>query len=91
MQEIYYGTADGWQKLDSITEVELTPDEETEEELKKRFLSPDSIEFSGTLDTERTERIAKQIVFGGDRGRYNGYILKRDGYLSPENAWIEDK
>lgn len=90
MQEIYVGTADGWQKLDSITEVELTPDEETEEELKKRFLSSGSIEFSGTLDTESTERIAKHIVFGGDRGRYNGYILKRDGYLSPENGWTED-
>lgn len=91
MNEIYFGTADGWQKLGSITEVKLTSDEETEEELKKRFLSSGSIEFSGTLDTESTERIAKHIVFGGDRGRYNGYILKRDGYLSPENAWIEDK
>lgn len=50
------------------------------------FLSTDPIEI--TCQIENPTDIEKHIVYGGNKGRYNGHVLQRDGYLSPENGWV---
>ncbi len=76
-------------KLGTVEEIELTTEEENMFE-KERYAIWDSSEFSCEfqINPESVKDIRKHIVYGGDRGRYNGYVLRRDGYLSPENAWF---
>lgn len=78
-------------KLGTIDECVLTADSEPEEDIKRRFYSEKDMTMSIDIEAESVTNIEKYIICGGDRGRYNGYRLKRDGYLSPENAWMGEK
>ena len=83
---ILFGTADGKElaPLGSIDEVELSA-----EEIPSGIATED-MSFSFELDSESTEKLEKYIIFGGNRGRYNGYRLRNDGYLNQKNAWMEE-
>ena len=78
--ELYFGDADGniIGKLGSISEVELTSDDCDE----KMLLDSTEMTFEGEFTTDPMRAFLPQ-------GLYNGYVLKRDGYLSPKNGWIE--
>lgn len=74
--ELYFGDADGniIGKLGSISEAELTSDDE-------KFLDSTEMTFEGEFTTDPMRAFLPQ-------GLYNGYVLKRDGYLSPKNGWV---
>lgn len=78
--EIYFGDADGniIGKLGSISEVELTSDDCDE----KMLLGSTEMTFEGEFTADPMRAFLPQ-------GLYNGYVLKRDGYLSPKNGWIK--
>lgn len=78
--EVYFGDADGniIGKLGSISEVELTVDDDCGE---KMFSEPTEMTFEGKFTADPFRAFLPQ-------GLYNGYVLKRDGYLSPKNGWI---
>ena len=75
-------------KLGEILEVELTAEKEPEADVGKNFYNSKEFSCEFQMSETETENMMKYIVYGGDRGRYNGYVLHRDGYLSPKNAWI---
>jgi len=77
--ELYFGDADGniIGKLGSISEVELTSDDYDD----KTLLGSTEMTFEGRFTADPTRAFLPQ-------GLYNGYVLKRDGYLSPKNGWI---
>ena len=86
MKNVYFATADGdYKSIGHIEEMDLTVESEESEELS-RFMSQEPIEI--TVEIENPEDIEKHIVYGGDRGRYNGHVLHRDGYLNGENGWL---
>ena len=62
-----------------ISEAELT----TETDEDTRYLG-DTAEFTGTFSTEMDEKDILRLLL--PRGMANARILKRDGYLSPENG-----
>ena len=71
-------------------------DEESEQTAKSQkydakmaYLGDKEFSFYFTLDQKSEENLIKYGFYGGDRGRYNGYVLHRDGYLSTKNAWIK--
>lgn len=79
-----------YKPLGNISECDLSIEPTPEEEvLVKRFSSKD-LTMSIDIAADSVVNLEKYIICGGDRGRYNGYRLKRDGYLSPENAWMEE-
>lgn len=88
MGKIYFGTVDGEElrPLDTISEVELS-DDKTEDfsHLKANE------EFSCEFQIENVDKFEKHVVYGSDRGRYNGHVLARDGYLNEKNGWIKGK
>lgn len=75
--EVCFGDADGniIGKLGSISEAELTSDDE------KMFLGSTEMTFEGRFTVDPFRAFLPQ-------GLYNGYVLKRDGYLSPKNGWV---
>lgn len=86
MEYVYFATADGdFKPIGHIEEIDLKVESEESEELS-RFMSQEPIEFAAEI--ENPEEIVKHVVFGGDKGLYNGYVLKRDGYLNGENGWL---
>lgn len=89
----FYIEQDGELKpLGSLNEVELTTiEEDNTDNVQMRYLDTKPFSTSFTIDDKSVEEIWKYVVFGGDRGRYNGYVLHRDGYLSPENAWMVEE
>lgn len=82
MDKIYVQSDDGRiQPLGEISEMELTAlDDSTD---YKSFLDCEPIEIS--CDFGNTD-ILRAVL---SQGEYNAYVLKRDGYLSPENGWIK--
>ena len=90
MGKIFFGTLDGKEigSLDTISEVELTAENE-----KSDFLSRHSESFECEMKLESVNCGAKDpyrfLASGCDQGRYNGMTLKEDGYLSPKNGWIK--
>jgi hypothetical protein len=87
---ILFSTTDGKElgRLDDISEIQLEcPEDYSEKE--KRYLKGYSQTFECTGDSESFVEFTKQVIFGGNRGRYNAYVLRRDGYLSPENGWLD--
>ena len=77
-----------------LRECELSEESEQNENSKgydaeTAYLGSQEFSCSFTLDQKSEERLIKYVVYGGDRGRYNGYVLHRDGYLDPKNAWIK--
>ena len=57
--------------------------EEESDEAIKGLLSSKSMEFSCDIDEKSSKKLNRLILTKGQR---NAIILKRDGYLSPENA-----
>lgn len=91
MGDIYFGTYDGKEvhKLGYISDIELAS-EESVDDVKRRFLD-DRIEFSGCeLQLKHKDGLDpwKYLASGGNRGVYNGLVLKEEGYLSSKNGWI---
>ena len=89
MGKILFGTMDGEMlgTLDTISEVELTSEDNTEDFSHLKA----SEEFSCECQIEDMEKFEKHVVYGSDRGRYNGHVLARDGYLNEKNGWIRGK
>ncbi len=86
MSDVYFSTPDGRVgKLGHVEEIELTAESVDEDGLDNYF-SPESMEFNAVI--EDTEQFIRNVVYGGNRGLYNGYVLARDGYLNGENAWL---
>lgn len=88
MGKVFFGTMDGevLGELDTISEIELTAESTEEDEMG--FISRGTEEMTFECQIDDWEQFEKHVVYGGNKGRYNGHILKKDGYLSPENAWI---
>ena len=84
MENVYFATADG-KPIGHVEEIDLTVESEESEELS-RFMSQEPIEFAAEIAIP--EEFMKHVVYGGDKGLYNGYVLKRDGYLNGENGWL---
>lgn len=82
MDKLVFETIDGEiiGKLGSVNELELTVDENESYKLFTDKTYEASLEF--TCDPFRAFL---------PQGMYNGYVLKRDGYLSPENGWFGDE
>lgn len=77
--ELYFGDADGniIGKLGNISEAELTSDDCDD----KMFLGSTEMTFEGEFTADPMRAFLPQ-------GLYNGYVLKRDGFLSPKNGWV---
>ena len=85
----FYFERDGeLESVGYVDAIEIISDEDDAEDEKMKYLDSRTFYTSFTIDDKSVEEIWKYVVFGGDRGRYNGYVLHRDGYLSPKNAWI---
>lgn len=88
MGKVYFGTPDGKMlgTIGEIKDIDLTPEESGIDDMFKggseSFECEIEIKAKGGLDP------FKYLMSGGDKGRYNGMVLKEDGYLSPENGWI---
>lgn len=91
MSKLFFGSLDGRQlhPFNTIPEIDIVNSSVDPDENTMKFLNNESISFSLTFEEESVQNIMKHIVYGGDRGRYNGYVLRRDGYLSPDNAWMK--
>ena len=92
LTDVLFSTLDGKEigRLGHIEECELTAEPEPDDDVKLRYFSDKGLTMTIPIEAESVKNIEKYIICGGDRGRYNGYRLKRDGYLSPENAWMEE-
>ena len=83
--DVYFMDENGeYKPVGHIEEGELLS--ANDNDVENSFLSTDPIEI--TCQIENPTDIEKHIVYGGDKGRYNGHVLQRDGYLSPENGWV---
>ena len=86
MNNLYYKNADGeFKPLSSIESVNI---EVSDEDLEKFSRIMKSETWECEVQIENPEEFEKQVVFGGDKGRYNGHVLHRDGKLTPENGWM---
>lgn len=78
-----YVSSDGgktYQAMGKISEISIETEPENETE---NFFNTEPMEFSCELDEKSVKNIEKVLYTKGQR---NGRILKRDGFLSPENA-----
>lgn len=88
MNNLYYMDSDGeYKPLASIDSVDLTLSDEEKEKFERLWKSET---WECDIQIENQEEFEKKVVYGGDRGRYNGHILQKDGYLSPENGWMDE-
>lgn len=85
MDDLIFATVDGKEigKLGTVSELELTADKDTYDDYMKRVLSYAPVEIQGEFESGID--IMRLIL---PQGLYNGYVLKRDDYLSPKNGWI---
>lgn len=93
MSDLYYCVDGEYKKLGSVEKIPVLTDAELEnDELAKRFIDfkSDEIEFEGKIECEGNKNPIRMIMSGGDKGVYNSLTLKEDGYLSPENGWVDD-
>ena len=93
MSDLYFFVDGEYKKLGSVDKIPVLTDEELEnDELAKRFIDFKSyeIEFEGKFECEGNKNQMRMIMSGGDKGLYNALTLKEDGYLSPENGWVDD-
>jgi len=79
LSKIYFGSFDG-KPIEELKEVNLDDVEPTKIDVG----STDTIEF--TADAEIDTDMLMRAVLG--QSMYNAMVLKRDGYLSPQNGWI---
>ena len=83
--EFYISDGTKFQKLNSISEVELETSEESDFHWNSK---PMTFECDcEVLDSDGLNAIRK-LIAGGDKGIYNGLTLRDEGYLSPKNAWL---
>jgi len=86
MSELYYKTENGeFKPLGHLESVDLEVSDEDSEKFSRIWQSES---WECEIQIENPEEFEKKVVFGGDRGRYNGHKLQKDGYLSPENGWL---
>ena len=83
---VFYG--DNGEEIGRLEDVEegcITIDHENEEgeDLKNRFINNKEVNLSFDLDEKSIKNLNKVLYPKGIR---NGRILKRDGYLNPENC-----
>lgn len=95
MCELYYCVDGEYKKLGKVENIPTLSAVELEnDELANRYVNMDSwkqeIEFKGKLECEGNKNPRRMIMSGGDKGLYNSLTLKEDGYLSPENGWVND-
>ena len=93
MSDLYFFVDGEYKKLGSVDKIPVLTDEELENDgLAKRFIDFKSyeIEFEGKFECEGNKNPIRMIMSGGDKGLYNALTLKEDGYLSPENGWVDD-
>ena len=78
MNELYYKTADGeFKPLSSIESVTI---EASDEDLEKfsRIWKSETLEC--TFQIENPEEFEKQVIYGGDKGRYFKCTKRGNGY-----------
>ena len=80
MSKIYFASYDG-KPVEELKEIHLEADVEP---TKIDVGSTDTIEF--TADANVDTDLLMRAVLG--QSMYNAMVLKRDGYLSPQNGWI---
>lgn len=82
MDKLVFGTVDGEVigKLGSVNEIELTVDKNE----SSKLFTDKTYEINGEFTCDPFRAFLPQ-------GMYNAYVLKRDGYLSPENGWFGDE
>ena len=82
MNDVIFGTADGKEigKLGFVSDLDLTVDDNDYSTL----LNSEPIEMTAEIDGDILRAVMTQ-------GMYNGYVLKRDGYLNPDNGWFGDE
>lgn len=93
MSDLYYCVDGEYKKLGRVDKIPVLTDVELEnDELAKRFIDFKSyeIEFEGKFECEGNKNPIRMMMSGGDKGLYNSLTLKEDGYLSPENGWVDD-
>lgn len=80
--KLIFGTVDGKVigKLGSVNEIELTVDESE----SRKLFTDKTYEASVKFNCDPFRAFLPQ-------GMYNAYVLKRDGYLSPDNGWFGDE
>lgn len=82
MSKIYFASYDG-KPIGELKEIDLESNIEANVEPTKLDVgSTHTIEFTADMDTDKLMR----AVLG--QSLYNAMVLKRDGYLSPQNGWI---
>lgn len=90
--DIVFYSDDGQEvlRIDNVAPCNLNYEPPSDEDkIRARFYKDTEMSFEAKFDEPSLENFNKYVIYGGDRGRYNGWILKRDGYLSPENGWIK--
>lgn len=86
MKDIKYAQFYENERLDAVGSISDIECIEVDEEEFMRLYNSKPVELSCTIENQ--DELLK-LAFGGDRGLYNGYVLNRDGYLSPENGWMD--
>lgn len=70
-------------RLEDVKEITIDHENEEREDLKNRFINNKEINLSFEPDKKSIKNLNKLFYSKGIR---NGRILKRDGYLNPENC-----
>lgn len=80
MSKIYFASYDG-KPVGELKEINLESNIESDVEPTGINVGS-TLEFTADMDTDKLMR----AVLG--QSMYNAMVLKRDGYLSPQNGWI---
>lgn len=93
MDDFYYKDDKGeYKKVGSLENIAISSSEdlETEDEWVRNFINGTEMSFECQMELENGKDLGRFLRAGCDKGRYNGLTLKEEGYLSPENGWIEE-
>lgn len=89
----FYKNDDGeYKSLGNIEDIPTLSSEdlETEDEWVRNFVNGTEMSFECQIELENGKNLGRFLRAGCDRGRYNGLTLKEEGYLNPENGWVDD-
>ncbi len=81
-KEVYFKVDGEYKAVGHIEDRELSTEDA---DIKDRFLSTEPIELDCQIENPTD---IEKIICGFDKGLYNGRVLRRDGYLSPQNGWL---
>ena len=78
MSKIYFASYDG-KPVEELKEIDLESDVE-----------PTKLDVGSTIEFTADANIDTDLLMRAVLGQsmYNAMVLKRDGYLSPQNGWI---